>query len=407
MLSEELFERDEDAYIDAATGLVMKAGRGAVPGVVRQIALNHLQDVLQRSGFGGRFDAWATDLDEAVCTAYLIAAAEQWDVEELDELLDECMEELNDLREAVGSDRVERDDLNTWLSILLIGFAHEGDEMDPLLEYVEEQGAWERIDSLRPTFEMIGAHLADPAPREKESWQAFNHFAWRDGIFMALLDKAGVFGEAKPGALTLAEGDRPLSAELYERDTQAYLLKAGELSSTTAHRVPDVARELYWHLIEPMLRDFKAAPDYGQLLQDMFEVGYVLSISERWDGVDPGLVRAQMDDGLRRLIAERDNRPAELLLPDPEYRIRNVAYGVLADTGWFEPLAETVKGCGAWERLFETSLFMLTAAFQLGPIKRRHRDKIGEAFRISFDLGVMIGLLDQLGEVPPTMPARL
>jgi hypothetical protein len=310
MLSEELFERDEDAYIDAATGLVMKAGRGAVPGVVRQIALNHLQDVLQRSGFGGRFDAWATDLDEAVCTAYLIAAAEQWDVEELDELLDECMEELNDLREAVGSDRVERDDLNTWLSILLIGFAHEGDEMDPLLEYVEEQGAWERIDSLRPTFEMIGAHLADPAPREKESWQAFNHFAWRDGIFMALLDKAGVFGEAKPGALTLAEGDRPLSAELYERDTQAYLLKAGELSSTTAHRVPDVARELYWHLIEPMLRDFKAAPD-------------LRALGRRRPRSRPSA------DGRRAAAADRGTRqqagraaPARPRVPDPQRCLR-------------------------------------------------------------------------------------
>ena len=156
-----------------------------------------------------------------------------------------------------------------------------------------------------------------------------------------------------------------------------------------------------------MLRDFKSAPDYGQLLQDIFEVGYVLSISEQWDRVDPDLVRKQMDDGLRLVIAERDNRPAELLLPDPEYRIRNVIYGVLGDMVWFEPLAATLKGTPTWNRITETGLLMVEATLQQAPIKRRHKERMGNVLRFSFHFGLMLGLLDQLSEVPSTMPARL
>ena len=42
-----------------------------------------------------------------------------------------------------------------------------------------------------------------------------------------------------------------------------------------------------------------------------------------------------------------------------------------------------------------------------GAIKHRHVSKLGGPLRRSFMLGVGIGLLDQLGEIPPTLPEGL
>lgn len=409
MLNAELFERDQGAYFDAANGVVMASSRRDIPTVAHQITLNHLQDVMQRSGFGRRFDAWASDLDESFCTAYLIASAEDWDLDadELNELIDECFDDLNDARAAVGSDRIERDDLNSWLSMVLLTFAHEADEMEPLLDYVESQGAWERLEFLRPTYEVVGTHLAEIGDSEKEQWQAFNRFAWRDGVLLSLLERAGVFGAAKPGGQAFDDGDRPLSTELYERDAHAYRLKAGELMSMTAHRVPEVARELYWHLIAAFLTDRKLAERYGQFLQDTFEAGYVLAVSETWAELDPDGVREQMDAGLRQVIAERDSRPVEQMLPDPEYRIRNVCFGVIGEMQWFAPLTEALHRQPAYERIMEMGLITIGATLQHGPIKGRHVGKMTDLLRLSWELGLLVGLLDQLGEVPATMPPRL
>lgn len=411
MLNAELFERDPDhsAYAEAANNLVLATSRRDIPTVVHQIVLNHLQDVMNKTGIGRRFDAWAADLDESFCTAYLIATADEWvlDADKLNQLIDDGVTELNEARTAVGSDRVERDDLNTWLSILLLSFAHAGPEMEPLIDYIESQAAWTRVEFLRPTYEVVGAYVADVPEHEKDEWQAVNYFAWRDGEFLAVLEKAGIFAAAKAGRQTLASGTRALSAELYERDQHLYRLTAGQLISVTAHRVPEVMRELYWHLIGPFLADRKLAERYGQYLQDTFEAGYVLSVAETWDGLAPDHLREQMETGLRQVIAERDSRPIERMLPDPEYRIRNVSYGVVGDMPWFTEVTQTVKGHGAWERIVEMGFIAISATLEHGPIKGRHARKLTDQFRISFELGVVLGLLDQLGEVPASMPARM
>lgn len=383
MLNAELFSRDADhsAYFGAANDLMMAASRRNIQTVARQMAINHLQDVMQQSGLGSRFDTWASDLDESFATAYLIASAEEWDVngDELNELIEQSLRELNETRTMVGADTIDATDLNSRLSMVLFAFAHEGDEFEPLIDHVESQDAWERLEFLRPTYEMIGAHLANVSEREKEPWQAFNQFAWRDGVLLAVLAEAGVFGAPQVAQQGLHAGDRPLSTALYERDAQAYRLKAGELMSMTAHRVPDVIRELYWQLIAPFLKNRKLGERYGQFLQDTFEAGYMLTVSETWAELDPEQVRAQIDAGLRQVIAERDSRPVELLLPDAEYRIRNVSYGVIGGLPFFASLKALLERQPAYERIAEMRLIAIASTLQYGPIKGRHAGKMKDA----------------------------
>jgi len=61
----------------------------------------------------------------------------------------------------------------------------------------------------------------------------------------------------------------------------------------------------------------------------------------------------------------------------------------------------------AFLRIGGLGQMLLTNIAQSSGIKRRHRSKLEAPLRMSFILGMSIGLLDQLGEIPSTPPQRL
>src|SRR4029079_12898434 len=126
----------------------------------------------------------------------------------------------------------------------LLSFVHEAEEWTPFDDYVSSRGAFARVESLQETYALIGHHLSEVREEDTQTWETFNHFAWRDGVFLALLHSIGLLG-SEPGARTFADEGRPLSPVHSERDPRQYQLTAGQLMQSTAHVVPDVAKELF------------------------------------------------------------------------------------------------------------------------------------------------------------------
>ncbi len=408
VLNGELFDQDpeHEAYWAAVTDVLHDGDRGAIPDIARQMSLNHLQHMLTLQGIGS-FEAWVRDLAESFADAYLLAGAEDWDFDPdaAKELIDDCMLAVNRGRLAVGSDAITSVEPSTWLSLILLGLRSDLDEWEPLNSYVRLQDAWQRLDWVFPTYLAVGEHIAQLRSEERESWRSANQLAWQDGIALFLLHQLGLLS-AESGERTFGDDDRPLSGALFELDPQQYRLRAAQLMQATAQAVPDVAREIYAGLIGPFVEQ-RLARDYGQWLRDTFECGYVLSVSETWEGLDEDNLRQLIDEGLRRVIAEKDSRDPDLLINDPEYRIRNVSYGIMGDMPYFAPLTDYLGKQDAFTRIGGLGDVMLTNVLNAGGIKRRHVSKLQSPLYMSFMLGVSVGLLDQLGEVPPTMPERL
>jgi hypothetical protein len=70
-------------------------------------------------------------------------------------------------------------------------------------------------------------------------------------------------------------------------------------------------------------------------------------------------------------------------------------------------LTEYLESLGAFQRIFAIGMFTLDNIDASGTISQRDADKLRLPLLISFLLGVNVGLLDQLGELPPTLPPRL
>lgn len=407
LLNAELYARDPDhnEYSDIANEVAMQRGE-TVPSLAREIAQNHLRDVAAQTGTSRQFAQWADYVDGRVVTAFVIARAEDWsdlDRDKIEELIQVSYVETNAMREAVGSDPVDRSDFSTWISVLLLGFIHEAEEWQPLIDYIESRGAFARIQTLYETYSMIGHHLAGVKDRDSDAWHTLNHWAWRDGVFLAVLEKSRILATQEAGTKPLHAADRPLTSELEEADPQAYLTTAAELVVLTSHRVPDVAKELYWHLASPLL-DAKTAERYPKHLQDAFEGGFVIAQSESWRELDRDQTMALIESGIRRVIAERDTRDPELLIRDPEYRIRNTALGVVGGS-YFSDLTQYLEDQPSRKRAMGVGDFIIGAI--LGTMKRRQRKELESPLAFAWDFGVVVGLLDLLGEVPTTIPQRL
>ena len=408
-LSGDLFEADPEhqEYWAAVAEVLHGADRQAIPDLARQMSLNHLQQhMLSLQGLDS-FERWTPDLAEFFSDGFILASVEEWDLSaaEARELIDECVADVNRGRLAVGSDAITAADANSWLSLVLLGLNSDLDEWEPLNAYIRSQGAWERLEWVFSTYLMIGQHLAEQRAEETERWRIANQLAWRDGVFLALLHRLGLLSAAA-GGRTFGGEHRPLSGTLFELDPERYELTAEQLTQATAHAVPDVAKQIYFGLIDPFV-DQKLAEQYRQWLRDTFECGYVLCVSETWEGLDPNTLGNLIDEGLMRVIAEEDSRDPELLIRDPEYRIRNVSYGIMGDLEYFVQLNDYLGRQDAFLRIGGFGDMVLTQVMNRGVIKRRHESKLESPLYMSFMLGVSLGLLDQLGEVPTTPPARL
>lgn len=408
-LSGELFDRDSEheAYWEAVSEALQVANRSPIPDIARQMSLNHLQHMA--SLMSSEFEAWVRDLAESFSDAYVLAEEEEWDDldgEDVSELIDKCMITINRHRLAVGSDAIMLNEFSVWVSLVLLGLQSDVDEWAPLNDYVRTTGAWERLEWVLPTYLLIGEHLTSPRPDQLEQWKVLNRMAWYDGVFLSLLYGLGYLS-SQAGTVTFAsDSDRPLSGTLFDLDPHQYQLTAAQLMQATAHAVPDVAKELHAYLINPFI-DSKTGEAYGQYLRDTFECGYMMCVSETWDGLDESKARKLIDVGLRRVIAEKDTRDPELLIRDPEYRIRNVAYGITASMPYMEQISAYLDGLGAYQRINALGDLMINGMLNSGAFKRRHASKLQSPLIMSFMLGVSIGLLDQLGEVPSMIPERL
>lgn len=260
-----------------------------------------------------------------------------------------------------------------------------------------------RVQFLHDSFLAGGQHLAEIKDRDSEAWATLDHFAWRDGILLAALEKVGILATPEAGTKPLHADDRPLTAELEEADPQAYFSTAVELIQLTSHRVPDVTKELYWHLAPPLL-DAKAVEPYSKYLQDTFEGGFIIAQAENWHELDREEAIKLIDEGIQTVIAERDTRDPEMLIRDPEYRIRNTTLGIVGDA-YFPGLTQYLEEQPSYQRAMGVGDLVVTGI--LGTLKRRQRKELESSLTLAWHFGVIVGLLDLLGEVPKMMPQPL
>ncbi len=304
---------------------------------------------------------------------------------------------------APGTQTSSSSDFSTWLSVLLLGFVHQAEEWQPLVDYIESLGAFARVQSLQETYSMVGNYLAGVTDRESDQWRALDQFASRDGIFLAVLQKGGILATQEAGDTSLHADDRPLTSELEESDPQAYLATAVELMQITSHHVPEVARQFYWHLAYPLL-ERQTAEKHAKELQDTFEGGFVIAQSESWGELDRDTAMALVDTGIKNVIAERGTRDTAALIRDPEYRIRNTALGLVGGSH-FPELIGYLEEQPSYQRAVGVGNFVIEGA--LATMRCRQRKALKSSLTLAWHFGVALGLLDLLGEVPAAVPQRL
>jgi hypothetical protein len=411
-LTAQLFERDpeREGYLGEATRVLKEADGRAIPDVARQTSLNHLQHMLSFEG-SASFDGWVGDIAETFASGYVLAESEEWSLDGsvARDLIEASIRALNQARLPVGSVAITPHDASRWLSLVLWGLNSDIAEWTPVNDYVRAQGAWDRLEWVLPSLLMVGERVGKVRTEEVAAWRAANGTAWRDGIFLSLLGQLGLF-TPEAGGRTFGDEHRPLSGLLYEVDPEAYQRTAAQLMQATAPAVPVVPRQIYFSihfsLSAPML-DEKLGRRYRKLLSDAFEIGYVLCLSEAWEELDPKRLGALIDEGLKQVITKGDSRDLELLLRDPEYRIRTVALGIAGGMFYFTALAEYLDDQGAFLRIGGLGEMVIGRVLDSSRVKKRHRDSVEHYILIAFRLGVAIGLLDQLGEIGEEAPAQL
>jgi hypothetical protein len=406
-LNGDLFDEDpeHEGYWAVVAEILNSVDADEVPEITRQMSLNQIQHLLSLQGSSG-FDYWVQDLAGTFCDAYFLADAEEWSLnaDVTAELIEESMFAVNRSRLAVGTGEVTKSDYSTWISIVLNGLHSELDEWEPVNLYLRDEGAWERLDEwLYPTY--LEQRKTEPRAGDVEQWVFANKIAWRNGIFLNLLYRLGYLS-AEPGERGFQSGERPLSGMLFELDPEQYQLRATQLLGATAQAVPDVARGIYWQMIAPLV-DEKLRREQANWLGDMFECGFVLCQSETWDDVDESRLARLIDEGLQRVIHEKDTRDPSVLIADPEYRIRNVSYGLAAGLPYFGGLSDYLESVGAYQRVTGFGGFMISNLAASGTMKRRVAEKLQSPLTMSFMFGVSLGLLDQLGELPEDVPPVL
>lgn len=145
----------------------------------------------------------------------------------------------------------------------------------------------------------------------------------------------------------------------------------------------------------------KLLKKYGADLIETMALGFVLTASEDWSGVDRRHARELVDDALRAAQETRARTGAEQIsLDDVDNRLTVMTMGLATGA----PEAAAARGFlfsqPPYERVQHFAPLLIKMGEALAQVKGRHAAAFEQAQEYAWRIGVGLGLLSVVGEVP-------
>ena len=192
VLNAAVFARGEDAYLQTANEVLLDLDRRPVVSeVVKTISRNMLFDLHNRLGLRKALRKWTPDIVEGFATAYRLVLMETW--EELEpnhatSLLNGFLAEARAERQEKGTEPISLENPDNRITIGTYGLISEIESGEALRAYLFGQPAYQRLETLRSTYQIAGMTMSRVKERHRELWSASNDLAWKVGTALGFLD---------------------------------------------------------------------------------------------------------------------------------------------------------------------------------------------------------------------------
>lgn len=196
-----------------------------------------------------------------------------------------------------------------------------------------------------------------------------------------------------------------LNAELFEESREAYAREAKGLVwaafAGNLPAAPEAAKAAAFRILT-RLNGEKEVERYRASLFEAFDVAYRFATYETWEGLHRESARPMIDRGLKALERQHIEKGEEpLSLSDPEDRLHYTTAGLFAEHPASFELSQQLGAMTAFSRLATIEDTYLLAGLKTSGAKRRHHDRFMRIQRLAWTLGLTLGVLGVLGEVPP------
>jgi hypothetical protein len=194
-----------------------------------------------------------------------------------------------------------------------------------------------------------------------------------------------------------------LTATLYE-DEEAYNGVANDLLMSADRPKPP---DLIWNAAANLLSRFVEGRDqkrWSEDLLEMFGIAYAFVHSESWDDLRRDRAVELMDQGLEGVRQQRIRTGDEpISLQNSDQRVTITTLGLAGEHADFAPLRAYVEEQPAYGRIEHLRVMYEMAGIAMAKVKPRHADRFMEHQLLAWRLGLALGLLDLIGEVPESI----
>jgi hypothetical protein len=194
VLSRELFEHGDDAYEQAAMGLVEEGGAGRLP-PIPQLAKDEALALMQHLADVKTFANYWDSLAEALGVSYRFTTAETW--EDLDRdharaLIDEGLAQLHQQHLDTGvEDPIDPTDPEHRVHYSMLGLSGRHPAFERVREYIFSRAAYERLETLDQVHLKLGATAGAVKGRHEKRFMETQGTAWQIGRSLGVLDVLG------------------------------------------------------------------------------------------------------------------------------------------------------------------------------------------------------------------------
>jgi hypothetical protein len=197
-----------------------------------------------------------------------------------------------------------------------------------------------------------------------------------------------------------------LNGALFEADQDSYfqaIVALGE-DPTTRPKAPQAVRDVGITVMTSTFQRVgwgKLLSKYGQVLVESMVEGYTVTISEDWSDLDRTEARRLSDVALRAAQETRTKTGAEQIsLDNVNNRLTVMTQGLMAEAPESIEIRTYLFALPAYQRVQHFAPLLLKAGEAMAKVKGRHAAAFEQANDYAWKIGVGLGLLDMIGEVP-------
>jgi hypothetical protein len=197
-----------------------------------------------------------------------------------------------------------------------------------------------------------------------------------------------------------------LNASLYE-DRDAYwgeIVRLIQLPPASRPPTPKAVRDVGSACLGQIIDIAgwqKLMRKYGQDVVETMALGYMLSVFEDWGDLDRERAVRLVDESLRAAQATRAAKGTEQIsLDDVDNRLTLMTMGLATDAPQAAAARDYLLQQPAYERIDEFGPLLSQMAAGMAGVKGRHAEAFVELNSYAWKIGLGLGLLDAMGEVP-------